>query len=527
MTKETLKNLTHAHAWLGIIFSGVLMIVFVCGSISFFRAQVLHWDSYYNPIKTLPDEVAPLSKVLSYLEKQNYSIPSDHNVYVDWPDDDTPFFTLYFATELPKAHDHVKEGDNHHAQPDHEDHQLFFDAKTGEKLAINEGSYYLSQLLFRLHYDLGLPFGRELVGVISLLFFVLLISGVCIHLKKLVSHFYQHRTHKRKDNYLDSHNLIGVSTLPYTIMYALTGVMLNIAILFQGGFGLTAYHGEMEKMAGAFGFTIPQQILPKEQPIDVAHVDKVTEDIARRFPSYDINSFQIDRFGDISSYANIELSGPHALAQRVILTYQLVPFEIVNEVKTEDSAAGTTIEGLTSLHFGHFGGITITFVYFILGLGCCYLILTGNLIWLEKRASNRNQNQRGFAFAKALTLTLSVGTLSAVAASFVATRFVPAEFARTDFLMATFYVAYFTAFVHAWGLKTTRQTMVQQLRFAALLFAACPIYDAILLLFVMPHVDSHLSVVWMVNLVLTLMAVFCFSVAQHYRHKQKPTAVTQ
>jgi uncharacterized iron-regulated membrane protein len=516
MNKSTLKNLTHAHAWLGLIISGVLMIVFVCGSLSFFRYNIVQWDSQYHAPAPLAGEVAPIATILDNISAHNYTIPAHHNLLISLPTEEKPYYYTAFETETDDGH--------------HQDYQLNFDANTGEQLPINTEQFYLSDMLYMLHISLLLPYGTEIVGVITLLFFVMVLSGICMVLKKLVSHFYQYRLKRNKDTYLDGHTLIGISSLPFTFIFALTGVMFNLSILLQAGFGFAVFKGDIPALIKTAGFFDLPHVEESGNSISNNSIDVIVKKVRADYPEHKIVAVNLYGAGDENGVAEIRLQKHHDLIPTTHVTYALKDATKLADYNAIEAPAAATYTTLSSLHFGEFGGITLKFVYFILGLGCCYLILSGNLIWLEKRENNRQQSKRGLAFVKAMTLALSTGTLIAVACSFVGTRFAPLSWPRTELLPTLFFCAIGISLIHALFNSIKRQAirraMVQQLVCAAILFAVCPLYDLIQVVSgYTPHAYLQLDV-FLVNAALLLTALFCFSLGK-YQHATRPSTTEE
>ncbi len=57
----------------------------------------------------------------------------------------------------------------------------------------------------------------------------------------------------------DLHTVAGVVTLPFALMYALTGLMLNLGILFYAPAVMLAYSGDESAMMTDAGFARPQR----------------------------------------------------------------------------------------------------------------------------------------------------------------------------------------------------------------------------------------------------------------------------
>ncbi|NMR24729.1 PepSY domain-containing protein [Pseudoalteromonas sp. NEC-BIFX-2020_015] len=507
MNKETLKNLTHAHAWLGLIISGVLMIVFVCGSISFFRHNITQWDSQYHAPAAASGEVVPVSTILDNIAAQNFAIPAHHNLLIALPSAEQPYYYTAFETETADGH--------------HVDHQLNFDAVTGQQLPFDLDTFYLSDMLYNLHISLLLPYGTEIVGVITLLFFVMVMSGLCMVLKKMISHFYQYRTNRNKDTYLDGHTLIGVSSLPFTFVFALTGVMFNLSIVLQAGFGFAVFKGDIPALIQTAGFFQFPQVEYSGNAVNNSQVDVILKKTQTQYPNQAIKIINIYGAGDENGEVEVRLHEQNSLVPTTYLTYKLKDASFIDEYNSKQAPTAATYTALSNLHFGEFGGITLKFVYFILGFSCCYLILSGNLIWLEKRENNRQQSKRGLAFVKAMTLALSTGTLIAVACSFIGARLTPISWDRTELLPTLFFCAIGVSLLHAIFNSMQRQrvrlAMVQQLFVAALLFTICPIYDLINTIFGHTTHSYQLLDVVLVNAMLLVVAGFCFTLAQYKR----------
>jgi len=508
MNKQTLKQLTSAHSWLGLIISGALMIVFLCGSLSFFRSNIYSWEQYHQQDKSLPENILSPSDMTKIIIDRNYKIPIDHRVMLIFPTNESPQYQAFFSTE---------ETDGSHKR-----YRLYFDPETGNELNKASQNYYLADFLYKLHIDLNIPAGTEIVGIVSVIFLVIIFSGILIHLRKLIKYFYQYRLTKAKDTYLDGHNLIGVTSLPYTFMYALTGVMFNLSILFQASFGYLVFQGDIDALSNTSGFVAPTNIEPSHEPMNWQALDKTIKHANQQLPGAKVYLAKIFGFGDENAQVELRLVDTSSITERLTLTYPLKNYQNVQSKHVTDNPVQGTYHILKQLHYGSFGGITLQFIYFFLGLGCCYLILSGNLIWLEKRALNRKQSQRSLALVSAMTLCLSIGTLISVALCFVATRFVPDTFARTEFLPYLFSAGLIFSFIHALAIKNSRKVMVQQAVFTAVLFATFPIYDTLIIILGGTTHGSLINLMF-VNFVSLLVSAFCLAFAYQKRHIQIPT----
>jgi uncharacterized iron-regulated membrane protein len=81
MNKNSLKALTNAHAWVGLVISTILFIIFFAGSISLFRDDINAWE--LNPHFAVNGQSENLSfdSVINTVAK-DYNI-STHGYFID------------------------------------------------------------------------------------------------------------------------------------------------------------------------------------------------------------------------------------------------------------------------------------------------------------------------------------------------------------------------------------------------------------------------------------------------------------
>jgi uncharacterized iron-regulated membrane protein len=91
------------------------------------------------------------------------------------------------------------------------------------------------------------------------------------------------------------------------------------------------------------------------------------------------------------------------------------------------SAGDWTLSLLSNLHFAQFGGATIRWVYFLMGLAASAMIATGLLLWTNKRRKYHAERADGTSYRliEALSVAAVAGLLVAIAAYFWANRVLP------------------------------------------------------------------------------------------------------
>ena len=105
----------------------------------------------------------------------------------------------------------------------------------------------LADFLLELHFTLGLgSTGQYLMGVVSVLYGLALLSGLLIHLPQLVGHLFALRPGRNlKRLWQDAHNAIGVLSLPFHLVFAVTGAALCLFAVVMAALNATAFDGRL------------------------------------------------------------------------------------------------------------------------------------------------------------------------------------------------------------------------------------------------------------------------------------------
>jgi len=439
MKKETLSALTNAHAWVGLVISTALFIVFLAGSFSLFRDNIAQWEM--DPHLSLNTTEINVSA-----DQVIQSVVTEYNLK------ETHYFRLFFPTTLKPYYqvsfeDHGENGEEVYRG-------LVVSAQTGEIVA-NDYNFTFADFLYRLHVDLKIPtIGKYLVGIVTLFFFVALISGVVIHWRKIAKNFFLYRKDKTKDKYLDGHNLIGVMGLPFHIMYAITGLIFNLVIVYQIAYALVLYGGDQTALLKDAGYNQPH-IAEIGKHIEMRGFDDFYQRAKDTLDEEKLNFLAVEHFGDESAMVSFGASDSSAFGIRKEVIYRVSTGEqLYLTLDNYNNAVRSGLRFLQSLHFGDFAGYGLRIVFFILGIGTCYIILTGNLMWLAKREKNKRQSKRGLHVVRAITSGGFIGSMAGVATSFLAARILaPDMINRSEMVQNVFGVTLLICVVVAFFIK--------------------------------------------------------------------------
>ena len=424
MKKYTLTNLTDAHGWLGIIISSLLFMVFFAGSISLFRDEIFLWS--VQPTQSVEQgEVLSVSKVMQLAIADRPFNAKEHLTIIP-PSEENPYYQAYVdLIEEEAGREYVG---------------LLMDPVSG-KVRGEIDQFILAEFIYRLHRDLNIPYGVYLIGFVTLFFFFMVLSGILIHARKLIGNFFKYRTNSNsRSKLLDMHNVIGTISLPFTLMYALSGLIFNLVIIYQIAFAVILYKGDQEALlndAGVRSIDVQWQ----SNPYQYQHIDQLVEQYRLEF-GHMPKVVRMYNYGDKSAAMHLIGRVDGMFAQRYEVALKLSDNSIIfKDDAKQHSEVRHGIDTLSELHFGGFAGLDLRFIYFILGMAVCAFIVTGNMLWIEKRQKRLKASQRSVKIVTHTTLVSTLGVGLACCVAFLVERLLPvALINRADFVIYAFII---------------------------------------------------------------------------------------
>lgn len=469
--------LTEAHTWIGLLISSVLFIVFFAGTLSFYRTAIDLWETAPHQAEIANPKLAMEPIVEQILQQMgDDKLHHEHGIMIQLPKADHPNFWAFYEVEL--AQDSPAEQEH----PPTENRVHYFSAADGQLLG-NQDGFTLDTFIYSLHYWLHIPHaGRYLVGVVTLFYFVALLSGLCIHWRKLVPNFFLFRKDKPRQRWLDSHNVIGVMTFPYHLMYAITGLIFNLIIVFQAAYVALLYQGDQSALLQDAGFNFVTEEA-SHNPMKIDGLDALIERGRDEFNDYKPAYATVYFPGHDNALVQLMGEQGDHLGNRSQVRYSLATGEIIyRSENSEDSAVGRGLQVAEQIHFGHFGSddfaALLKFLFFVMGLGGCYLILSGNLLWLDKRAAKRRQSKLGLHLVRAMSNGAFIGTIAATGAAFVAARLLAPDLEdRSEWVATSFFVTLLASFIYALCDFNWHRVMTRLLWLSAALWLSTPLID--------------------------------------------------
>jgi uncharacterized iron-regulated membrane protein len=406
IASSTRRTYATVHTWVGLAAGFALFVAFYAGAITVFHHELQLWQSPHAagaPAETLADAQRLLDETLRRHPQARQHVgmlfpgaESPHSI-IYWQDADAVW---RFAT--------LRDLQGSETQP----------------------QAALSELVNALHFSLGIPVaGTYLMGIVSLLYGVALISGLVIHLPKLAEDLFALRPGRNlKRFWQDAHNVIGVLSLPMHLMFAVTGAMLCLLFVTMPALNPLIYGGKLMQTLPAAMDTAPQ-IARAERPeapgtLAMWHARSIEIATQQGLRSFQPAYLKLANAGDANATVEITGESPGALGPLGAVALKAASGELLaTQLPGRRDANHATLASAYALHFGEYGNAWVRWLYFLMGLGGAFLFYSGNLLWLESRRK-RHQAQQGRAqvnMARA-TVGVCIGLCVAVSVAFVATQ---------------------------------------------------------------------------------------------------------
>ncbi|MFI8614500.1 PepSY-associated TM helix domain-containing protein [Acidovorax sp. NPDC077693] len=512
------------HTWVGLVVGWVLFFVFVTGTAGYFAHEIDRWMRPELPLDTAAATVDPHRAVaLAQAYLQANAPPQSQDWSVQLPGQRGSSALSVSWREPPADGKPGARGRFVRRTLDPDTGQA-----AAEPVVRKTGG---GHLLYRMHYMLHyVPYdvAIRLVGVCTMLMLMAVVTGVITH-KKIFVDFFTFRPGKGQRSWLDAHNIISVTALPFFLMITYSGLVFFLFQYMPAGLAASHYAGNAQvfyddllQRPAAVNATVSAQPLTALAPLVAqAEAQWGAGQVARvgvQQPGRADADVQLVRV------AGGQIAGSDRLRFDARTGEALPP-------KAEDGAARETQDVLLALHEGRFAGPVLRWLYFASGLLGCAMIATGLVLWTAKRRAQQDKRAKaggkpefGFRLVECLNIGTVAGLPVAVAAYFWANRLIPADFAtRREWEAHVLFITWGVLLLYP-ALRTPLRAWLESLWLAAAAFALLPLLNAL-------TTDRHLGVTlpagdWMLaGFDLTMLALgVCLAVAARRVHRRQRAA---
>ncbi|MEM8928345.1 MAG: PepSY-associated TM helix domain-containing protein [Bacteroidota bacterium] len=379
------KKMWTLHNWVGLYAGIVIAVLSITGVVALFKIEIdeaLNKDLFMVKPRSERVDLTPVIDSLRTVHG------AKNLAYVRVHKDDTDSWSAMFF--LRKSTYNVKQW------------EVFMDPYTGKILGERDiyksVGFFLRNLHVRLYDNL---FGRQLVGLAGIALLISTITGFWIYGGFMKRQFFGAiRKKNLRIRMADYHKLIGITTLLFNLMIAITGAWL----------GLQGYLQPVVVGSRPGIYKVAEKPLSADKDAALSvDFEEVYSKTRTLFPEL------------IPQYARPSLDG-----SRAVTVYGTVPRtaferstftitydkENLQELNRYDIRKASLSDKLfyvqESLHFGDFGGIVLKIVYAFFGITSGFLALTGFVVYLKRTERERRERPK-FVELKPLLVRWTLG----------------------------------------------------------------------------------------------------------------------
>ncbi|MFT3719672.1 PepSY-associated TM helix domain-containing protein [Pseudorhodoferax sp.] len=451
MRADHVRTYKSVHTWTGIVSGLALFIAFYAGALTVFKEPLRRWST--PPAARV--QPVPMDEAQPLIARTLAATPAAAREAVLRLEGDQAIPRLEWQVRDPDAGDHDESAARHYT--------AVLDAGGGVQVR-EQRPARLVEFIDVLHRVVGLPVdsdpNRWIMGVVSVLYFVALVSGVVVLLPSLVKDFFALRVGRNlKRMWLDAHNVVGIVSLPFHLVMALSAVVF-------------AYHDQIYALQdrlvhqGRWAQTYarppaPPADAPARDPADMLPPSRLAQIARDAAPGFEPGGLQYTQATGPRPMVRVWGKNPQAVSPRALGGFAAIdPY--TGKLLSADylSGAQTTpnlfISSFFALHMASFGGTAVLWLYFLLGLAGAWLFYSGNLLWVETRrkaqrkGSDMPVQRRDTALMAAATVGVCIGCVAGISLTLAAAKWLPGRVQDMAAWHAGLYYAVFFGCV-AWA----------------------------------------------------------------------------
>ncbi|MFK4440958.1 putative iron-regulated membrane protein [Caballeronia udeis] len=462
MRSDVIRVYKTVHTWTGIVAGLALFIAFYAGAITMFKDTLDDWVT--PPLPAFEHaQTFPLEQASAVIEQTLAAHPAARRQ-----------FTLRLEAAGAASLSWRPRGQSQ---------RVTATLNAGGKLETHARvTSNAARFIDILHMTAGIPggfsVGMGVMGVVSLLYGLALVSGVIVLLPSLVKDLFALRVGKNlKRMWLDAHNVIGILSLPFHVVMALSVVAFGLNDYIFAVQDRVIYNGALDATMTAQNPYFAKAPVVPGGSVSLLPPLQILAAVKQRAPGFEPQELSYRGAGAPGATVFVRGDDPRYLARSGgFALLDPVTGRFLNAQFLPGAADGNAWSAATSaffaLHFGSYGGAPVQWGYFFLGLAGAFLFYSGNLLWIESRRKleRRADSARGEAvangdvasgsapprqrraahFMAALTVGVTLGCIAGISATFAAGKWLNGRVADMSAWHAWIYYTVFLASI-AWA----------------------------------------------------------------------------
>lgn len=469
------QSMSWVHTWGGLSVGWILFFIFLTGTLGYFDTEI---DRWMKP--ELPKDTATVAQSLAVAEARlQQQATGAERWFINPPTNrDNPNLRIFW--QMPGE-------DGKRGITGNE----LLDSATGEPVVSRATGG--GQTLYRMHYSLHyLPtdIAYWIVGICSMFMLLAIVTGVVIH-KKIFKDFFTFRPQKGQRSWLDMHNLLSVTALPFHFMITYSGLIF-LAFTYMPLIVASSYGTGEDAQKVFFDELFVEADNAKRANVaaELTSLGAMVAVAESRWGENQVRYLDIANPGDANARVSIGRQLDSPLRASPELVFDGISGELLKDNAAATSAPRTVRDTFLGLHEGLFANTLLRWLYFLSGLLGTAMIATGMILWTVKRRpaqlKKTNGPDLGHRVVESLNLGTIVGLPIAIAAYFWANRLLPIDFAaRSNWEVHAMFLVWLATLLYPLT-RTIMRGWVDLLWVAAAAYGFLPIVNAL-------TTDRHLA----------------------------------
>lgn len=474
------QSMAWLHTWTGLVVGWVLFFVFFTGTAGYVDDEIGRWMRPELPMRSAPEAI-DLNRTVGFaLTRLEEVAPGAKSWSITLPQDNPNGRTRRdFGIgweEMPK-----------HGRDNGSRGRETLDPQTGAfKEEVETRATGGGVALYRMHYRLQyMPYtvAVNIVGVCTMLMLLAILSGIITH-KKIFTDFFTFRPGKGQRSWLDAHNIISVTALPFFLMITYSG-LLFFAETYMPAAEKVIYGTNNADRKAFYDELLGRDRKPYDpitQPaVDVAGLVAKAEQawglpaaaIRLSHPKGEPYYIDVERIRGV----DVMVHKPPVLRFDGQTGASLTP-EDKSHVPMDTSRV------FFNLHEGSFADWWLRWLYLAAGLLGCGMIGTGLVLWTVKRRDKLVKAKAvsrvdtfGIRLVEVLNVATIIGLPIGVAAYFWANRLLPIELGeRALWEMHSLFAVWAWTFFYAL-LRPIKRAWLELMYVAVAAYALVPVIN--------------------------------------------------
>ncbi|MEM9621686.1 MAG: PepSY-associated TM helix domain-containing protein [Pseudomonadota bacterium] len=508
------QSMTWLHTWTGLIFCWLLYFMFVTGTLGYFDTEI---DQWMNPELGASEAVSLTASVAAGQQRLAETSPDADNWFIN-PANGRDFPQLrVFWNKVPEGGGDREFGNEFLAMPS---------GMPIETLRDTGGGQVLYRMHYLLHYFPG-QMGYYIMAVVTMLMFIGIMTGIVAH-KKIFADFFTFRWARGQRSWLDMHNILAVSTLPFQLMITYSGLLFTV-FLWMPFVALGTYGFDTKALSSIQTELLDQEVVERAGTpallVDVAPLVSVG---AEKWGADKVRGVQVMFPNDQNARVIVQRKADFGPLSDT-MTFDGTTGELLAEMDGYPNAPLGFAATLIGLHEGLFAGTLLRWLYFLMGLLGTAMIATGAIYWCVKRKPKTYGAEAGLGYrmVEHLNVATIAGLLVAVMVYFWANRLLALDLdGRADWEVHCMFLAWLACFVHALA-RPLQRAWVEQFGVLALLCFGLPIANFFTtdahLLNTLPQGDWVLASFDLVVLFVGLVSVWAAGILHKRSESSQPS----